>query len=71
MKENSLPLVDKKINLHNYFSDDIDINMKSYILYIVYLLTAYLLTILIVKRQRRVLNTFVKISGGARHYKQI
>ena len=24
------------VNLHNYCSDDIDINVKSYILYIVY-----------------------------------
>ena len=31
------------VNLHNYCSDDIDINMKYY-------------------------NTYVKVSGGARHY---
>ena len=42
------------VNLHNYCSDDIDINMKSYILYNIH----------------KVLNTFVKVSGSARYYNQ-
>ena len=31
-----IKIINIMVNLHNYCSDDIDINMKSYILYIVY-----------------------------------
>ena len=36
MKWTWVMVLDVMVNLHNYCSDDIDINMKWYILYIVY-----------------------------------
>ena len=36
MTVNELKLESVSVNLHNYCSDDMDINMKSYLLYMVY-----------------------------------